>query len=88
MDLFAVHGLAGMIGLLINAFFGVNYVPALDGLTLGNAAIPGGWLNRHWIQLGLQLAYICATSAYSFVVTGVILCLMNVSSVVAIASES
>lgn len=78
MDLFAVHGLAGVVGLLINAFFGVNYVPALDGLTLGNAAIPGGWLNRHWIQLGLQLTYICVTSAYSFVVTGLILCIMNV----------
>ena len=78
MDIFAVHGLAGMIGLLINAFFGVNYVPALDGLTLGTAAIPGGWLNRHWVQLGLQLAYIFVTSAYSFTVTSLILCIMNI----------
>jgi ammonium transporter, Amt family len=78
MDLFAVHGLAGVIGLLINAFFGVNYVPALDGLSLGNAAIPGGWLNQHWAQLGLQLAYICVTSTYSFVVTILILFIMNI----------
>lgn len=77
MDLFAVHGLAGMVGLLVNAFFGVNYVPALDGLTLGSAAIPGGWFNHHWIQLGIQIAYIGATSTYSFVVTGLILYIMN-----------
>lgn len=78
MDIFAVHGLAGMIGLLINGFFGVNYVPALDGLTLGDAAIPGGWFNHHWVQLGIQVAYIGATSAYSFSVTGIILYTMNV----------
>jgi ammonium transporter, Amt family len=77
MDIFAVHGLAGAIGLLINGFFGVNYVPALDGLTLGNAAIPGGWFNRHWIQLLYQIAYIGATSSYSFVMTAIILYLMN-----------
>ena len=73
MDIFAVHGLAGMIGLLINGFFGVNYVPALDGIT----AIPGGWFNHNWIQLPYQIAYIGATSAYSFVVTAIILYVMN-----------
>ena len=77
MDIFAVHGLAGMIGLLINGFFGVNYIPALDGLTLGAAAIPGGWFNHNWIQVPIQLAYIGATSAYSFVVTAIILYVMN-----------
>jgi ammonium transporter, Amt family len=78
MDIFAVHGLAGMIGLFINGIFGVNYVPALDGLTLGASTIPGGWFNHHWIQLGYQVAYICVTSAYSFVVTGIILFVMNI----------
>ena len=77
MDIFAVHGLAGMIGLLINGFFGVNYVPALDGLTLGDAAIRGGWFNHNWIQVPIQIAYIGATSAYSFVVTMIILYVMN-----------
>jgi Amt family ammonium transporter len=77
MDIFAVHGLAGVIGLLINAFFGVNYIPALDGLLTGENAIAGGWFNQHWVQLGYQVAYIGATSAYSFIVTGVILIIMN-----------
>lgn len=77
MDIFAVHGIAGVVGLLINAFFGVNYIPALDGILLGDAAISGGWFNHHWIQLGYQLAYICATSAYAFVVTMLILLVIN-----------
>ena len=77
MDIFTVHGLAGMIGLMINAFFGTNYIPALDGIAIGDAAIPGGWFSHHWPQLGLQLAYIAATSSYSFAVTSVILILMN-----------
>jgi Amt family ammonium transporter len=77
MDIFAVHGLAGIIGLLINGFFGVNYVPALDGLLTGDATIPGGWFNRHWIQMGYQVAYICATCAYAFVVSAIILYAMN-----------
>lgn len=77
MDIFAVHGIAGAIGLVINGIFGVNYVPALDGLTLGNSAIPGGWFNGHWIQLGYQIAYIGATSTYAFVMTAIILYLMN-----------
>jgi ammonium transporter, Amt family len=77
MDIFAVHGLAGVIGLLINGLFGVNYVPALDGLLIGDAAIPGGWFNHHWVQLGYQVAYIGATTAYSFTVSAIILYIMN-----------
>jgi len=77
MDIFAVHGLAGIIGLLINGLFGVNYVPALDGILTGDAVIPGGWFNHHWVQLGYQVAYIFATCAYSFTVTAIILLIMN-----------
>jgi len=78
MDIFAVHGLAGIIGLLINGFFGTNYIPALDGILTGDNAIPGGWFSRHWVQMGYQVAYICATCAYSFVVTAIILYAMNI----------
>jgi ammonium transporter, Amt family len=77
MDIFAVHGLAGAIGLIINGLFGVNYVPALDGIYYGDAAIPGGWFSHHWVQLGYQLSYICATSSYTFVVTAIILYAME-----------
>jgi Amt family ammonium transporter len=78
MDIFAVHGLAGIIGLLINGFFGTNYIPSLDGILTGAAAIPGGWFSHHWVQMGYQVAYICATCSYSFVVTAIILYAMNI----------
>jgi hypothetical protein len=77
MDIFAVHGLAGIIGLLINGLFGTNYVPALDGVATGSAAIAGGWFSHHWIQLAYQIAYIGATCAYSFTVTMIVLVIMN-----------
>jgi Amt family ammonium transporter len=39
--------------------------------------IAGGWLNHNWIQLGYQLADSVAGFSYSFVMTCVILFLMN-----------
>jgi Amt family ammonium transporter len=39
--------------------------------------IPGGWLNRHWIQLAYQLADCVSGFAYSFFGTCIILFLMN-----------
>lgn len=39
--------------------------------------IDGGWLNHHWVQLGYQLADCVAGFSYSFVLTCVILFLMN-----------
>jgi Amt family ammonium transporter len=41
----------------------------LDGYTV----ISGGWLNRHWIQLGYQLADSFTGGAYSFIGTCLIL---------------
>jgi Amt family ammonium transporter len=46
-----------------------DYIAHLDGYTV----IAGGWLNRHWIQLGYQLADSFAGGAYSFVGTCLIL---------------
>jgi Amt family ammonium transporter len=39
--------------------------------------IAGGWIERNWIQLGYQLSAICAVMGWSFVVTNLILFLMN-----------
>ncbi|TDL28886.1 ammonium transporter [Rickenella mellea] len=69
LDLFAEHAIGGVIGLFFNAFFAKTDIIALDGV---NTSIPGGWLDRNWKQLYIQLAYICATCAYSFVVTALL----------------
>lgn len=69
LDIFAEHGVGGILGLLINAFFASKEVIALDGV---NTDTLGGWVDRNWKQLYIQLAYIVATCLYTFVVTALI----------------
>lgn len=68
LDLFAEHAIGGMVGLIANGFFASASVVALDGVN----TIPGGWVDRNWKQLYKQFAYVCASTAYSFVVTAFI----------------
>ncbi|KAI5791970.1 ammonium transporter AmtB-like domain-containing protein [Geopyxis carbonaria] len=74
MDVFAEHGVAGMIGLIFNALFGADYIIGLDGV---NNGITGGWINHNWKQLYIQIAYIVACTAYTFVVTCLICFAIN-----------
>lgn len=64
MDIFAEHGLAGIIGLLANALFGATYIIGLDGVNTG--IITGGWIDHNWKQLYIQVAYILACSGWAF----------------------
>lgn len=43
----------------------------------GSTEIKGGWINQNYVQLGYQLADSVAGFSYSFVLTCVILFLMN-----------
>ncbi len=69
MDVFAEHGVGGIIGLLFNGLFAADYIIGLDGVNTGAGLIQGGWLNRNYAQLYKQFAYLCAVTAYVFVVT-------------------
>lgn len=70
MDVFAEHGIAGVVGLLANALFAADYIIGLDGV---NTGLPmGGWLNHNYKQLYIQVAYILACGAYSFVMSAII----------------
>jgi Amt family ammonium transporter len=73
LDIFAEHAVGGIAGNILTAFFAADYIAHLDGAT----TIPGGWLNHNWVQLGYQLADSVAGFSYSFVMTCVILFLMN-----------
>ncbi|KAF7339983.1 Ammonium transporter [Mycena venus] len=53
-------------GLFCNGLFASTDIIALDGV---NTAVPGGWVDRNWRQLYMQVAYIVAVSAYTFIVT-------------------
>lgn len=50
-----------------------DYIAHLDGFT----EIPGGWINKNYIQLGYQLADSVTGMAYAFFGTCIILFLMN-----------
>jgi len=73
LDVFAVHGVGGLVGDILTGIFAEAYIANLDGVTV----IPGGWLNQNWIQVGHQLADGTAGMGYSFCVTYLILFVMD-----------
>ncbi|RIA91694.1 ammonium transporter AmtB-like domain-containing protein [Glomus cerebriforme] len=72
LDVFAVHGVGGIVGNLLTGIFAQKSIAALDG-----QVINGGWLDGHWIQLGYQAADSVTGASYSFVVTYLILFIMD-----------
>ncbi|KAK5810221.1 ammonium transporter 2 [Linnemannia elongata] len=72
-DVFAVHGVGGIVGNLLTGIFAQKWVAALDGVTV----IAGGWLDGHWMQIVHQLADSAAGLGWSFTVTYLILFIMN-----------
>ena len=73
LDIFAIHGVGGLVGDLLTGLFAADYIAHLDGFTVIN----GGWLNRNWVQLAIQLADGVTGMAYSFVVSCLILFILN-----------
>jgi Amt family ammonium transporter len=73
LDIFAAHGVGGIVGNILTAFFADNRVASFDG----SALIGGGWINHHWIQLGYQLADSVSGFAYSFAMTMILLFLID-----------
>ncbi|KAK4216013.1 ammonium transporter [Rhypophila decipiens] len=73
LDIFAVHGIGGLVGNILTAFFASDWVAHLDNVQV----IKGGWVNHNWIQLPIQLADSFSGGLYSFVGTSLILFLMN-----------
>ncbi|KAG9004700.1 hypothetical protein FRB95_005973 [Tulasnella sp. JGI-2019a] len=74
LDIFAAHGVGGIVGNVLTGFFAESSVAAFDGIT---TTLPGGWLDHNWIQLGHQLADSCAGVSYSLVMTTIILWIMH-----------
>jgi len=69
LDIFACHGISGMIGLFLTGIFAQASVAANDGI----AEIPGGWLDGHFVQLGYQMAWICFCTGWTAVGTFIIM---------------
>ncbi|KAI1255774.1 hypothetical protein MGN70_002514 [Eutypa lata] len=72
LDIFAVHGVGGIVGNLLTGIFAADYITTLDPAMAGS-----GWVNRNFVQLGYQIADCCAGFSWSFVLTCIILFLIN-----------
>ncbi|KAG5657820.1 hypothetical protein KAF25_007853 [Fusarium avenaceum] len=75
LDIFAIHGIGGVIGDILTGLFAAKFVPALDGVSGDSYA--GGWWEGNYRQLGLQLAGAVTCAAWSFVVSCILLFVIN-----------
>jgi len=86
LDIFAVHCIGGVLGVLLTALFAAyviqNLVTEFTYSTFrsdyiaaldGWTVIKGGWLNHHWVQLGYQLAMATAAFVWCAIMTLLIL---------------
>lgn len=73
LDVFAIHGIGGMVGSLLVGLFAEKEVAGLDG----TREIRGGWVNHHYAQLGYQCAEVFSVAAYSFAVSLVLLMIID-----------
>jgi len=71
-DVFAVHGVGGVVGNILTGIFAQKSIAAADG-----SVINGGWLDQNWVQVGYQLADSVTGLFYSFFVTLLILYIMD-----------
>lgn len=72
LDCFGVHGIGGYVGCILTGMFADSQLATLDG-----ASVPGGWIDHYWIQVPIQLASGTAAAGWAFVVSYIILWIMN-----------
>lgn len=68
LDVFSTHAIGGWVGCVLTALFADSRVAGFDGTT----AIPGGWFNHNWVQLGWCIAAGTCGFAWSLTVTTIL----------------
>ncbi|KAI5969959.1 hypothetical protein CANMA_000999 [Candida margitis] len=66
LDVFAIHGVAGIVGSLLTGIFADKLYDS-----------KGGWAAGHWKQFGIQLLGLVVTSAYVFIMTVIFLYIID-----------
>lgn len=66
LDIFAVHGVCGIVGTILVGIFADESFEA-----------SGGWVAGNWVQLGYQILGCVVTSVYSFVLSLVLLYIID-----------
>ncbi|AAS53408.2 AFR037Wp [Eremothecium gossypii ATCC 10895] len=75
LDVYAIHGVGGAVGSAMTGLFACKYVNASGAPYV--RPIEGGWLERNWAQLGYQVVAILSISAWSAIVTALLLLLLD-----------
>jgi len=70
LDIFALHGVGGVMGDILTGFFASKNVPAMDGVSVTYA---GGWWDQHYAQMGYQLAAAVVCASWSFAISLILL---------------
>jgi len=74
LDVFAIHGVGGILGMLLTGIFAQNTVTILDSTV---SPPPAGWINHVWIQMARQVAAVGAAGIWSFLITLLICWVLN-----------
>ncbi|KAG9242856.1 methylammonium permease 3 [Calycina marina] len=72
MEVFKLHGVGGIVGSFLTGIFATSSISMLDGST----AAPGG-IDGNGIQVAKQLAEITSIAVYSFLVSTILLYIIN-----------
>ena len=72
LDVFGVHAVGGILGCILTGVFAQSSIFSLDGVQA-----KGGWIDGHWMQVPIQLAGLAAGAAWSFVLTYIILSIID-----------
>lgn len=75
LDVYAVHGVGGVVGSVFTGVFALRDIALIGDGVVDN--IKGGWINRHFVQVPIQLASCAATIGYSAAVTACALLIID-----------
>ncbi|KAI7951791.1 hypothetical protein MJO28_007475 [Puccinia striiformis f. sp. tritici] len=73
LDIFAGHATSGIVGVLLTGIFAQKSIASSDGFTV----IDGGLIDKNWKQMYKQLAWVAAGGSWSFIVTYLIMMIIN-----------
>ncbi|WAR56510.1 hypothetical protein PtB15_7B359 [Puccinia triticina] len=73
LDIFAGHATSGIVGVLLTGIFAQKSIASSDGFTV----IDGGMIDRNWKQMYKQLAWVAAGGSWSFIVTYIIMFIID-----------
>lgn len=77
LDIFALHGVGGVVGDILTGLFASKNIPAMDGVSIGESEYAGGWWNQHYKQMGYQVTAALTCATWSFCISYSLLFIIN-----------